>query len=582
MAVRRHLEPLLASLGALLLGSALAVGVAWRDLSRLGRAVMGFGNNDAYGSIYLHHSFHRALREGRWGLEDPMQLWPAGYDRIPNDGGNSLEFLLSFLFQIFLDFPTWYNAAALAWIPLNLQAFLPLGRHLWGRWGPALAAGAAWALMPPILGQLTAGRLTQVVLIGVPLAVLGLLKLSEEGGRRAVVLAGAGMALTGLGYWFYGYFLAILAPLLLLPGLWKRPRRDFLIELAQAAGLCLLLVAPLLLLVLSSRAGGYAPGSAAFHDPVSPDAVAIWGGNARHMKGWLPWVLLPGFALTAWKGQRRLLWAGLALATVICAMGAAQVSPAGWTWKLPYWLLWKLAPGLDRMTHPDRWIHVGGLFLAVLAADGLARWKPWATWILPLGVFVQVQLVNLPFGGWRAAPEGVYAQLAEEPGGALVILPFLQCSNASRAHPFHGRATVGGMVEELPEKLPAEFTDFVTQSQLLMNLHGLSQGERVELQLWQEDLDRLHAAGVDTLVLDRHCQERSGTARDAPIQEELTELLGSPSFEADNGAIWLLPTQGQPGTPPPVERSLRLRDIPNRKPPESGPPVMPPPHLQGG
>ena len=580
--MRRHLEPLLAGLAGLLLGSGLALGLVWRDLDRLGQAVLGYGQADSYGAVDLHHAFQRALLAGRWTLVDPDQLHPVGFSRVGDAGGNSLEFVLGGLFALILDFPAWYNVAALAWIPLNLLAFLPLGRHLWGRWGPALAAGAAWAMMPPVIGQIAAGRLTQVVLFALPLALLGLLKLSEEGGRRAAVLAGVGMGLAGLSYWFYGYFMALLAPLILLPALWRRPRRELLVEVAQAAGVCLLVIAPLLLLVLSERSR-FASGSFAVSDPTSPDALSLWGPGARHMQGWLPWVFLPGFALTLWKGHRRALWSGLVVLTLVFAMGAAQVSPAGWTWRLPYWVLWKLAPGLDRMTHPDRWVHVAGLFLTLLAADGLARWKAWATWVLPLGVFVQLQVMSLPMGSWRPGLEPPYTQLAQQSGGAVVVLPFLQCADAVRFQPFHGRPLVGGMVERMPEKRPPEFEAFVLGSPLLTGLFGLSQGEDVEVELWQEDLEALQRAGVDTLLLDRQCQMRSGTARDVALEEQVTELLGPPQYRHDAGAVWALPTQGgRAGAPPRAERELTLRDIPNARKASPGAPRSPPPQPPSG
>ena len=68
-----------------------------------------------------------------------------------------------------------------------------------------------------------------------PLAVLGLLRVAEEGGRRAIVLAGLSVAMLGLSYWFYGLFLALLAPGFLVWGLSQRPRRDVTRDYALAA-----------------------------------------------------------------------------------------------------------------------------------------------------------------------------------------------------------------------------------------------------------------------------------------------------------------------------------------------------------
>jgi hypothetical protein len=127
-------------------------------------------NDDTNGAIYLHHAFHDAVSEGRLSLRDPDQLLPVGYDRLRADGGNSVEMIVSGLLRLVLPWPSWFSVAHLLWIPLNLLAFLPLGLHLWGRLGPSLAAGAAWATLGPTLGQIEASRLTQVVLFALPLA----------------------------------------------------------------------------------------------------------------------------------------------------------------------------------------------------------------------------------------------------------------------------------------------------------------------------------------------------------------------------------------------------------------------------
>lgn len=170
-------------------GVALALAVAGPQLGELGGALPGYYNTDAAGAIYLHDAFYRAISAGRWPGTDPDQLYPVGTPLWALNGGNSLEMALSALLRPLLGWPRAYGVAALLWIPLNLLAFVPLGRHLWGRIEPAVAAGAAWAIFPPYLGELAAGRLTQVVGVGMPLAVLGLLRLSERPRRGDLWLA---------------------------------------------------------------------------------------------------------------------------------------------------------------------------------------------------------------------------------------------------------------------------------------------------------------------------------------------------------------------------------------------------------
>ena len=183
------------ALAALGLGVLLWLPVMGGGLGQLQNRLPVRENDDTNGAIYLHHAFHDAMTHGRLSLRDPDQLLPAGYDRLRADGGNSVEMIVSGLLRLILPWPSWLSFAHLIWIPLNLLAFLPLGLHLWGRLGPSLAAGAAWATLGPTLGQIEASRLTQVALFALPLAVLGLLRVAEEGGRRAIVLAGLSVAM---------------------------------------------------------------------------------------------------------------------------------------------------------------------------------------------------------------------------------------------------------------------------------------------------------------------------------------------------------------------------------------------------
>ena len=71
-------------------------------------------------------------------------------------------------------------------------------------------------------------------------------------------------------------------------------------------------------------------------------------------------------------GQRRLLWSVLAGITVLFALGPATHF-RGLDWHLPYEVLWGVVPMLSRLNHPVRWLGLAGLFVVVLAADGLAR-----------------------------------------------------------------------------------------------------------------------------------------------------------------------------------------------------------------
>lgn len=538
---------------ALLAGMVAVVVVAGPGLGRLHGEVLGYLNDDSAGALALHDAWHRAVAEGRPVGRDPDQLAPVGAPLATLHGGNALEMALSGLFALFLPFPGWYSYGALAWIPLNTLAFLPLGRHLWGRTAPAIAAGLCWALWPPALGELAAGRLTQVVGLGLPVATLGLLRLAERPRPGDRWLTGAGVALTALGYWFYGIFVAILSPLFL----WRaaRPRarvgRDLLVAGAIAITIALPFAWPVLAPRLTGGWTGAPPLDARTLDPVFDNALRLTGEQPRQLQGWWPWVFAPGLALTMLWGQRRALWAALAGAATLFALGPAT-RLGEQALMLPYWALWRFVPFLDRLTHPGRWLVVAGLFLVILAVDGLARRRPWLTLTLPVGVLIQgYALGTLPLGSWRLELPEVWAEAARRGGGAIVVVPLLQAPLSCRYQPLLRRPLLGGMVEDKPWAWPPEWRAFVEGNRLLMDLWALGRGETRAVSVYQRDLDALRAAGFDTVLMDA---ERQARARGGA--EALREALGAPLWEDPSGALWALPATGLSGDPPPSPWSL--------------------------
>ena len=126
-------------------------------------------------------------------------------------------------------------------------AFLPLGLRIWERRGPAIAAGITWSIMPPVLEQMAAGRLTQVCMVGIPLAIAGILGVVEEGRKKDIWMAGLGMALTAFGYWFYALFILALCPFFIGHGLKHRQFKPMFKDLLRAAGITAAVVLPLAL-----------------------------------------------------------------------------------------------------------------------------------------------------------------------------------------------------------------------------------------------------------------------------------------------------------------------------------------------
>lgn len=539
---------------ALGVGCLLAWVVAGPDRAAYNNAIPGYSNTDHTGAVYLHHQFIEAVSAGRSPAFDPNQLYPVGTSLLALNGSNSLEMVVSWVLHYWLAWPAWFSWAHLAWIPLNTLAFLPLGRHLWGRTMPAVMAGGAWAVLPYYVGELAAGRLTQIALVGLPIAVLGLLRLSEgRGDRWAPFLAGLGLALTGLGYWFYAVFLVVLMPMFLGWAAWHRrsePRR-WLFDYVLAGLTSIVLVAPFVApLVMAKLSGGYSPAppmDPTHSTPIFENALQLSGQQPIQLRGWLPYVLVPGALWTVWRGERRILWAGLALTAVLFALGPVQAWN-GMHWHLPYELLWRSVPLLDRLTHPGRWLGVGGLFLVVWAADGLARGpgRGLATALLPVGVVAQLYVFgNLPMGTWMDNVPRVWRAVSETSvPGAVIVVPLLNSPLSCRWQVLHKRPLLGGMVEALPWAWPPAFREYVEASPFLMGSYELSYGRQGPPPLYQEDLDQLHASGFGLVVLDRRAwRNQMGTSK-IEVEPRMSEVLGAPLFSDESGAVWALPTVG--------------------------------------
>lgn len=542
---------------AVLVG-AVAVGLALGSASWVGAELPGYDNTDQWGAIYLHHHHHAALAELSWPGHDSHQMVPVGLDLAVLHGGNTLEFWLSAALARVLPWPVWFTAAHVAWLVVLVVAFQPLGRALWPeRRGPALAAGLAWALLPFHLGEISAGRLTQVALVGLPLAVVGLMRVAE--GRRETVWAGAvGLALTALGYWFYGLFIAILSPVFVLWG-WRRGQAlpGLLTALLRMGGLAFLMVLPWLLVPLWPRLTGAwvpDPGGGPGASPLFDMALKLEGQVPRSARGWLPWGLVAGALFTLWAGKRRLLWVALSGLAVLFAFGPATHA-LGYDWQLPYRLLWGTVPFLSRLTHPVRWLGVAGLPLVVLAFDGLARRAPWAVWLVAGSV-----ALHSAWLGWLPLPHhaervpAVWDRLGEvSQTGGVVVVPIGHAAEVVRQQHRFDRPLLGGMVEGLVWARPPAWTAFIEDNGLLSQLAVVHRGRLREIDVRQGDLDEVRAAGFRTVVLDLDLVDRAPGGRSAVARSVLTAALGRPLYDDGRALIWHLPTSGAPGRATPVD-----------------------------
>ncbi len=530
---------------AVALGLLLCVALMGSNMGALNSSLPGYFNDDAINGVYLHHQVHAALVEFRFDLSDPQQFHPIGYNPVHTNGGNILEMLVSGAMRLVLPWPSWMGVAGLLWIPINMLAFIPLARRLWRDSVVVLAASATWAMFPPVLAQLSAGRWTQAALVGVPIAILGFLDVVERGGKRSILVAAGGLALTGLGYWFNALFVVILLPVFLWMGRKDRSITAVSTDLMVAANFALIFVLPMLLIIFwPVFSGGSLAGThieTTSMNPVFPDALQLIGGQGKGLVGWLPWVFIPGIVLTLFKGQRRGLWLGLAGLCVLFSLGPAQ-EVSGDVWRSPYWVLWKFVPGLSRMFHPDRWMLVGGLFLTILACDGVARWRPRWVVILPIGLLAQLWVDGVsPLPVWTPTVPDHWSYLSQDrEQGAVIVVPIQRSQLSSGYQPFHGRPLLGGMVEDQPWAQPEGWREYVEASPFLLSLRRLSHARDVAIALEKKDISQLRADGFTTVVFDQLSWNRLPFAVRFDPKARLEAALGPADFVGDQGAVWSL------------------------------------------
>ena len=551
---RHHLLHALAALAVGLLGVVVVVGP---DPTWTLQELPGYDNTDQWGAIYLHHHHHARVLAGAWPGVDPNQMVPEGLPLAALNGGNTMEMWISLAIRAVLSWPAWFSWAHLVWIPILVLSFQPLGWALWERRGASLAAGLAWALWPFHLGEMSAGRLTQLALVGAPLAVTGLLALGDGRWRRGAV----GLALTALGYWFYGLFMAMLVPVF---ALWARfgagrSTRAVMLDLSRMGVAALVLVSPWLCMALWPRlSGAWVPdpgGGPGGASAVFDMALKLEGTQPRSARGWFPGIFALGALVTMRWGRRRLLWSSLAGIAVLFALGPATHF-RGMDWHLPYEVLWGVVPMLSRLNHPVRWLGVAGLFVVVLAADGLARRRPGLTWLLPVGVAAHLWWTG------RAPLEHHVEQVPEHwarldniaAEGGVIVVPIGRSAESIRAVHLHGRPLLGGMVEGLVWARPPAWSRRIESNSALAQLALVSTGQVDRITWVDSDVQAVRDLGFRTIVADLDLVGRVPGGRPEHVRSVLTEALGRPLYSDSHALVWHFPTSGTtdrtPNLPP--------------------------------
>ena len=296
------------------------------------------------------------------------------------------------------------------------------GAKIGGRWGAA-AGALVMAMSPYVWAEAQTGRTAQTLLAPMMLAVGHAWQTADTG--RGGWKAGLWLGITGLCYWFYAVFGAVVVAGLLFGGAWERGR-GVLRQLAIVAAVSGAIAAPFV--IFSALNWGEMAGTAVVGDPI-PNATRLLGGwfwlPHHRIVAYLPQALF-GIGLVACAAVPRGRAVGLAIAAgLLCWMALGETTEVGGTSvPTPLWLLRQL-PGFSRFWWPHRALAGAQVALAVLAAMAMAQ-PNWRRAVATVGLVTVVgQGVGVPgpLTTWRVPPKPVWVDAL--PPGALLFLPML-------------------------------------------------------------------------------------------------------------------------------------------------------------
>ena len=322
--------------------------------------------------------------------------------------------------------------------------------------------------------------------------------------------------------------------------------------------------------------------------PIFPDAVHIFPTDDTQN---LLWTLFP---ISVWAvaaigvllGQRKKTWGFLALLCIIFAMGPALLYQ-DLVWFLPYYPLWKMIPLLDRLLHPDRWMLLGGIFVCILAGEGLlaiaqkiksSKWKRiflYSTLLLPCISILESRVQGqLPIQQWEQKIPEVWKE-AQHDQGAIIVVPVMRSQRATQFQPLHKRPLLGGMVENQPWTYNPTFQKMMESNGLLMDLFSKNEGNAKDFFVYQDDLDELHKLGYSQIIFSQENWNHLNHPQTQKMDmiQLLSKALGSPKTKTQEGdAIWDIPTKGRAGRSPAAGGSIQNIGPPDPVP-EGAPPI---------
>jgi len=138
--------------------------------------------------------------------------YPTGKNLI-FDLGFPLMHILFIPFQSFLNLPLSYNLFLITIVSINFLIFLFIINYLLKDKWAGIVGGIFFSINPYIIYHINSGRVNELAVFWLPLYILFLFKIKEEGNNfrfKNTISASLILILTALSYWYYFIFLIIL------------------------------------------------------------------------------------------------------------------------------------------------------------------------------------------------------------------------------------------------------------------------------------------------------------------------------------------------------------------------------------
>ena len=500
--------------------------MTWPVAAQLGRAIPGGG--DALVHLWTFNWVKQALLTEANLYYTYWLYYPEGVSLLTHNFA-WLHIALWLPLQVVVGEVAAYSVVFLLTIAVNGWAMYLLARDLLESEMAALGAGVVVAFWPYIMSH--SSHPNGILIAPLIFSLLFIRRLLVNGRGQDLWLTALCLALIGLGRWQHlvigGFILAAYTFYYLLLG--KALLATNLKRLLAAGCLSLVLMSPFLVPVVYYQATRTHPEDLFFADSRETDLLTywiparghpLWGDAVRGLYGWLdlaetsfePFLGYTVFLLALYglarQRQQTVLWGGLALWTMVLALGPTlRIKGTVYNVPMPYdWIDDFFL--IELVRRAERFNYVLGIPVAMMVGWGLVRlqqrWVRWGTVVTALlcllivgeyAVMMPTQTLSVPAWSQRLAAEA-------ESFGTLDIPmnPRAMTDKMYMAYQLsHQKPMVSGHVSRLPREAIA-FIERVPLLQAVRQTEGLKAPSLVDIS---HQLRQLAAVDVRYLVLHK-------------------------------------------------------------------------------